>query len=218
MTPKAAFDNIISRVECLLTLYAELDTGVVFKASVGERATLNDDVLRAALVMAVAALDRYVHDRVTKRIIQAYKNRNLTHAQETFSIPVSIAITIAAKAEKAKDSKKQVRAANIVRNEVQQILHSRPFQSWRDIEFAFALIGKTGIPGLIQGQLKLATIKPLETSLAKINRTRNLIVHEGHLRRHKRGGKPSLLDIDAQTVRTAISTLKQLVDGLEAVV
>ncbi len=217
MTPKAAFDNIMERADRLVALHKELAGGLALAAAFTnpQRDVLNDDVLRSALVQAVAALDRYVHDRVTKGIISAYRNRELNGEQEKFSIPVSLAIEIAAKASSARHSPKQTRAANLVRNQIQEVLHKRPFQSWRDIEAAFLLIGITGLASQIQTARGLHDFTPIRTKLTTIIRTRNLIVHEGHIRRHKRGGKPTLLEIEAATVTGAILFLKGLANDLD---
>jgi len=217
MTPKAAFDNIVERAERLVAFHGEMAAGlaIVNPMTGPQRNVLNDDLLRSALVLAVAALDRYVHDRVTKGIASAYKKGNLNREQEEFSIPVSLAFEIATRASRAQGEQKQTRAANLVRNQVQEILHKRPFQSWREIEVAFSLIGITGLAGHIQNAAHLGDIGPYKNQLNEIVRTRNLVVHEGHIRRHKRGGKSTLLEIDSATVTGAITYIKGFVGHLE---
>lgn len=217
MTPKQAFDQIVDRAERLVALNGELAGGLALATAMpaAQRSILNDDVLRSSLVLAVSALDRYVHDRVTKGVAAAYRGPSLTREQEEFSIPVSVAFTIARKAARSAQTARQTRAANIVRNQIQEMLHQRPFQSWREIEFAFSLIGITGLAGRIQAAMRLPNIAPIRSQLNEIIRTRNLIVHEGHIRRHKRGGKPILLEIEAASVNTAIAFLKQFVGHLE---
>ena len=217
MTPKAAFDNIVERAERLLALHGDLAGGLAINAAMTapQRTILNDDVLRSALVLAVAALDRYVHDRVTKGIAGAYRRGNLNREQEEFAIPVSLAFDIARRAAGAQGQAKQTRAANLVRNQVQQILHKRPFQSWREIEVAFSLIGIGGLAGHIQNAEHLADFPPYKNRLNELVRTRNLIVHEGHIRRHQRGGKSTLLPIDSASVTEAIEFIKGLVGHLE---
>jgi hypothetical protein len=217
VTAKTAFDNIIGRAEQLVKLHSDLAAGLQLTSqfSASERESLVCDVLRSALVLAVSAIDRYVHDRVTKEILQAYRTDDLTSAQENFKIPVSAALRIAEKAATAKKTNKQVRAANVVRHEIQEDLHKRPFQSWRDIEYAYSLLGVTGFDGKVQSALQLPNLKPLKSTFASIQRTRNLISHEGHLKRHKRGGKVVLMELDSATVSVAISTLKDVVRALE---
>jgi RiboL-PSP-HEPN len=218
MSPKAAFDNIVERAASILALHGELAGGLAVPAAIiaSQRAILHDDLLRSALVLAVAALDRYVHDRVTKGIAAAYRRGNLNREQEEFSIPVSLAFEIAARATKAQGDPKQSRHANLVRNEVQEILHKRPFQSWREIEVAFLLIGISGLAGHIQNAAHLGNMGPYKNQLNDIVRTRNLIVHEGHIRRHQRGGKSTLLEITSASVTEATDFLKGFVGHLEA--
>ena len=125
MSPKDAFDNIIKRAENQLALHTALAAGIaVAGLTAAERTTLQSDVLRAALVTAVSALDRYVHDRVTKNIIAAYKSASLNREQEDFNLPLSVAIAVARKAAAATGDK-QVRAANLIRVELQELLHKR---------------------------------------------------------------------------------------------
>jgi hypothetical protein len=216
MTPKAAFDNIIDRAEAMLQLYDALRvTGGVSTVPTNRLNSAQDDLLRAALVQSVAALDRYVHDRITKSIVAAYRNRPLNKEQANFSIPVSIALKIANKVAAARASKTQIRPANVVRNAIQEVLHKRPFQSWNEIEKAFALIGITGLKGHIQRNRGLANLDAEIAHLSGLVRTRNLIVHEGHIRRHQRGGKATLLPITASEVRGGIQFLRALVNDLQ---
>ncbi len=218
MTPKAAFDQIVARAEHLIALNGELTGGLPLTThlTASDRTFLNDDVLRCALVLVVSALDRYVHDRVTKGVAAAFKNPTLTREQEDFAIPVKLAFEIAAKASKSNQFPRQTRAANIVRNQIQELLHKRPFQSWREIEIAFSLIGITGIAGHIQNAMGVGSIAPVKEQLNSIVRTRNLIVHEGHIRRHQRGGRPTLLEITSVEVTAAVTFLKQIVNHLES--
>jgi len=120
-----------------------------------------DDFLRSALVMAVSALDRYVHERVVRKIIAAYKNADLTREQETLAIAAPVVIGLGKKILEARrqNEGQQFRPANIIRNELQEFLHTRPFQSWREISFAFSLIGIRGFDGKVQdGYVILGTV------------------------------------------------------------
>jgi hypothetical protein len=121
-----------------------------------------DDLLRASLTFGVSALDRYVHERVVKGIVAALKARSLTKQQEELSVPARVAITISEEIRKAKKSGTNIRTANIVRRKLQELLHRRPFQSWRELEYAFALLGITNLSGQLQVAYGLGDIKPVK--------------------------------------------------------
>ena len=106
-----------------------------------------DDLLRSALVLGVSALDRYVHERVIRGIVKALRKPDLNQTQEEFSIPASLSLEITQALQDAARKKYKLRPANEIRNKVQDILHTRPFQSWREIQFAFELLGITNLAG-----------------------------------------------------------------------
>jgi hypothetical protein len=176
-----------------------------------------DDMLRAAHVFAISALDRYVHERVCKGIITAYRRRELSREQKDFSIPLKLAMDTADSLRKAAKQNKQTRPANEFRNTVQEMLHRRPFQSWRDIEYAFCLIGVKGIAGRIQESKGIASIDSYRAQLAKIVDRRHRIVHEGDLPRHQRGGQATKAAITPKYVKDAIEFIEDFVSELEKV-
>lgn len=176
-----------------------------------------DDLLRGALVLGVSALDRYVHERVVKGIIAALKEVKLSKNQEEFKIPAVIAIRISEAVARAGREGKKVRPSNEVRKKIQDVLHQRPFQSWREVEYAFSLIGINGLSGIIQNEYKLDNIEPVKNQLNKIVARRNLIAHEGDLIRHKRGGNVRPNEIGPKFVRDSFTFLDDLVNKLETV-
>jgi hypothetical protein len=113
------------------------------------------DLLRSAIVYGVSALDRYIHERVVHNIITALKKTPRTKQQDNFSIPVTTAIKITEAVSKARRAGNNVRPANEVRNKIQEILHQRPFQSWREIEYAFELLGVSNFAGQLQTAMNI---------------------------------------------------------------
>lgn len=176
-----------------------------------------DDLLRSAHVFAVSALDRYVHERVCKGIIAAYRNGSLLKEQNDFSIPLKLAMEAADALRKAQKEGKQVRPANEFRKAVQEILHKRPFQSWRDIEYAFRLIGVSGLAGDIQANKGLSDLTSYKKQLALVVERRHRIVHEGDLPRHQRGGQAIKASITPKQVNDAINYIEDLVAELEKI-
>lgn len=176
-----------------------------------------DDMLRASLTFGVSALDRYVHERVIKGIVKALKSGTLTKQQEEFSIPDTTAIKISDEALAAHKAGKNIRTANIVRKKVQDLLHKRPFQSWREVEYAFNLLGITNLSGQLQTSFAVGDIKPIKTQLNQIASCRNSIVHEGDLVKHERGGLVRIQPISRKYVEDTLNFLDQFVGHLETV-
>ena len=176
-----------------------------------------DDQLRAALTFGVSALDRYVHERVVKGIIPALKKQPLTKQQEEFSLPVSTAIQLAEEAVAARKNGANIRPANIVRKKVQELLHKRPFQSFREIEYAFCLLGIKDLSAQLQRAYRVGDLKAQKDQLGKIAMRRNQIVHEGDLIRHERGGQLKWHPISRKYVSESLDFLDQFVTHLEGV-
>lgn len=176
-----------------------------------------DDLLRSSLTFGVSALDRYIHERIIKGFVTAYRAGNLNKQQKEFTIPATLAMDIVEKTRKANQNGATVRPANEVRKAVQEILHKRPFQSWREVEYGFCLIGVTGLAGKLQGTLGVGDFTPIKRQLNKIAERRNHIVHEGDLARHQRGGGVKAQHIERKFVEDSLTFLDGFVAALEQV-
>lgn len=180
-----------------------------------------DDLLRSAVVFSVSALDRYVHERVVRKIVSSLRNAELNRRQAELQIPASVAVEItdAVIRERQRNNKSTFRPANIIRRRLQLILHRRPFQSWSDIEHAFALIGITGLDGKLQNSLHLPDLKQLKAELDNILKKRNHIAHEGDLVRHQRNGNAHIRKnpISPKEVEDAIAHIDRLVVELDKI-
>ncbi|WP_420426819.1 hypothetical protein [Algiphilus sp.] len=175
------------------------------------------DMLRAAVVYGVSALDRYIHERVVQNIVAALKRTPRTKQQEDFSIPVTTAIQITEAMSRARRAGQNVRPANEVRKKVQELLHQRPFQSWREVEYAFKLLGITNLAGQLQGAMGLGDISPVRNQLNQIVARRNHIVHEGDIVRHQRGGNLRPRELQPAFVNQSLDFLDDFVGHLEQV-
>ena len=180
-----------------------------------------DDLLRSAVVLGVSALDRYVHERVVRTIVSALRRKKLSRPQKGLQIPASVAVEIADTVirERRKNPDGNFRPANIIRKRLQVIFHKRPFQSWSDIEWAFALIGTTGLDGKLQKALHSADLKQFKSTLDNILKRRNQIAHEGDLVRHERTGHAHVRKnpIGPKEVEDAIAYLDKLVAELDRI-
>ncbi len=176
-----------------------------------------DDMLRASLTFGVSALDRYVHEVVIKKIVNALKNGNLTKRQEEFCLPAVLAIRITEEVARARRDRKTVRPANAVRKKIQEVLHKKPFQSWREIQYAYELIGITNLDGQLQSAYGSADIKEQKAQLGRIVRKRNFIVHEGDLVRHERGGNVRKNPLARKFVEESLDFLDEFTNKLDCV-
>jgi hypothetical protein len=177
-----------------------------------------DDQLRAALTFGVSALDRYVHERVVKGIVAALKKPNPNKEQREFVIPVSTAIKISAESVKAAKENKRLRPTNIIRKQVQVLLHKKPFQSYREIEYAFKLLGINNLSGQLQTAYGTGDLRAVKIQLANIAKRRNQIVHEGDLVVHERGGQVKWHVIERKYVADSLDFLDLFVAHLDSVV
>ncbi len=181
------------------------------------------DLLRSSLTIGVSALDRYVHERVVKNVVKALKRSNLNSSQRDFSISAALAIRMAGTIASARNGRErgrrrtQVRPANEIRKAIQDLLHKRPLQSWREIQYAFELIGIQGFDGKIQAAYHLRDISPLRSRLNKIVERRNFIVHEGDLIRHERGGQVKRRPLARKYVADTLDFLDSFVRHLDGI-
>lgn len=205
----------IDRVDSRAAVIVLRDGSDLSKADFSTRAL--DDVLRASIMLIVSGLDRYVHERVVKGIVPALRNSNRNRTQEEFSIPASLTLEVTRALQEASRKGETLRPANEVRKKVQEIVHLRPFQSWREIVFAFELLGITDLAGQLQAAYGIGDIGLIRDELDSIIRRRNWIVHEGDLVRHKRGGDAKLHAVTPAFVRQSLGFVDDLASKLDEV-
>jgi methylmalonyl-CoA mutase cobalamin-binding subunit len=175
------------------------------------------DLSRSALALGVSAFDRYVHERVVKRIVRALRKKDLSRIQQDLVMPAVASLRVAQATVKARKASKPFRPANEIRKALQETLHRRPFQNWRELDYAFNLIGITNLETQLRARYGVNSLKPKHGQLNSIATRRNRITHEGDLVRHERGGKVRPNPIDPKIVREALDFLDTLVGHLEAV-
>ncbi len=176
-----------------------------------------DDLLRSSITLGVSGLDRYVHERVIRGIVKSLRKPDLNRTQEGFSVPASLALEVTKALQIAHRKGKMLRPANEIRNKIQEIIHSRPFQSWREIEAAFELLGENNFSGKLQTAYAVGDIGPIKRELGSIIRRRNWIVHEGDLVRHKKGGDARCNEIAPKFVREGLVFIDDLAEKLETI-
>lgn len=178
-----------------------------------------DDLLRAALTFGISALDRYVHERVVRGIIPALRRRDLLGPQKRLAMPAVFTLQICDIVQRAHRRNETVRPANEVRKRIQELLHTKPFQSWEQIRDAFQLLGVMRFPSQVKqafpGQ-RLAADE-IRKRLNDIVHRRNRIVHEGDLFRRARGGAGSQRHISKGYVAESLDFLDDFVESLDSI-
>lgn len=178
-----------------------------------------EDLLRSAITFGISAIDRYVHERIVKAFVSAFRATELTKGQREFQVPATLAIDIVNRVHRARQAARNIRPANEIRKVVQQTLHKRPFQSWREIEYGFTLIGCKDLGKALKTahSLSAGDLDAIKDQLNKIVARRNQIVHEGDLPRHQRGGQVYAQEIRRLWVQESLDFVKDFVAKLEAV-
>jgi hypothetical protein len=170
------------------------------------------ELLRAAHVTIVAALDRYCHELIVSRVVAALEDSNHTQELRKLAIPV-IEVHKAVKHGR----KKGARPMNIVRQAIQDQLHRDTFQKPDDVVRGLKIIGVENLWPTCATEMG-CTANDIVTRLRDIVDRRNKIVHEGDIVRHKRGGKIRYRKITPRQVAKDIVWIGDLVDAIEAAV
>lgn len=168
------------------------------------------ELLRAAHVTIVAALDRYCHERILSRCIKTLQNsKSCSSELRKIALPILDVHKAVAHARKP-----DTRPMNIIRASLQDVLYKRTFQSPNEIAQGLSIIGATNLWNECATQMGCSP-KDITTRLDKIVARRNKMVHEGDIVRHKRGGKVRYGKITPKQVANDVIWLSTLVDAIE---
>jgi len=172
------------------------------------------ELLRASVVAAVSALDRYMHDLVLENSwkLLSKSEANIPKELKKLNIPaleVKRALTKIKKDPKA-------RPGNQIKKAIQVELHSSTFQGSGGIDKCVALLGVanfwTNVSNLIQGN---PGSKAVQDQLNKIVNRRNQIVHEADLERKISSKKDMLRDITRKNANDYVTWIRQFVSAVD---
>lgn len=180
------------------------------------------ELLRAALVTALSALDRYCHEVLVSRVIARVQRaeRNWPAELKKVSIPLSSVKEAVkhAKVRKGVGGKVRTRPMNIVRRCLQDQFHRRlTLQKPDDIARTLSMVGVTDLWAQCAKAMSIK-VSALMRRLQQIAERRDVIAHEGDLKRVRRAGKPTLNPIEPADVRSDVEWLKKLVDTMDTVI
>jgi hypothetical protein len=175
------------------------------------------DMRRLSVVMAVAALDTYMHSLVVTR---AYTQWPLPGGLARLDIAFE---ALLAQADEAKDAARRrphkSRPRVGVKKQLRDRLLRENFQSYDGVSTALGMAGLSGRWTAIGKQMSPG-MQPSEIRmrLDEIVRRRNQIVHEGDYERKERPRKAKTTPMSESQARADIDFIAQLVDAIHGVI
>jgi len=176
------------------------------------------ELLRAALVDIVSALDRYCHELVVSRIVKALgrSEKSINRELRQLYIPVLAAKAAVRHAgiRRGKGGRVRTRPMTIIRHAVQDILYRESYQAPEDIRRALRMVDIEDLWPRCAEQMHIQQAD-LIRELGRIVDRRNKIVHEGDVIRRRKGGRLILHTITRRQVRADIEFIVHLVSAME---
>lgn len=176
------------------------------------------ELLRAAIVATVSALDRYMHDIVVGR------SWTLLNAPED-DVPrelrrVMIPVLESKKALDRLRKDRKARPGNVIKQAIQKVLHRElTFQKPDDIKKGADMIGIQDFWGSVASKMNGPPQKEeVIDTLRKITARRNEIVHEADLVRKIKAKKLTLQAIDRDEAAESIDWMKEFVRAVDQVI
>jgi len=203
-----AFEESIHRARSFLTAYRQLH------GKAGQVPRSKSDLLRGAVVFAVAAMDAYIRDVVTSHLAPViardiHKKRALPERLVKI-IDGCMSTEDLIKAAYAK------RPGSHVRSAVANKLAGRAFQNVRAIDDAFLLLGIDGMVGQAAVEMKWKQGQ-LKKMLRDVAKRRHQIVHQADLRQDNRK-KRTPRRITVEFTEKAIATIEKFVRAMDGIV
>jgi RiboL-PSP-HEPN len=199
---------------CLRRAGRFLDLADLKKLPIGR---VQNDLRRMALVMAVAAIDSYMHGIVMRRVADVRRGSDLPKALARLEMPFSEFANLADASINAQRAGHRTRPWVQVKAALQKRLLKETFQSYDQVAIAFAIAGIEKAWSKVAS--KLATrAEDIKDRLGGLVLRRNQIVHEGDLQRASRPRKLRFNEIEGSSVRSDIDWVNSLIDAMEKVV
>lgn len=178
---------------------------------------VRNDLRRSALVMAVTAIDSYMHWLIYHRISDIRKEGDLPKALAGVDIEFDELAALADATIQARQQNKNTRPWVHVKRVIQHRLFQETFQGPEQLGRAFALAG------IEKGLSRSAVVLGMKTEdvkarLKEIVRRRNLIVHEGDITRATRPRKLRYNEITQASVTADVTWIGELIKAFEKVV
>lgn len=207
-TPHDAATHAIGRARRLLA---------ASRSSTGLTVSVRGDIRRLSIVMAVAALDAYMHRLIVER---AYTHQELPAVLAKLDIPFVQLLEQADEAKAAARKKPHNSRPRVaVKRQLRERLLQETFQRYEGVAKALAMSGRSRNWEAIGQELNLPmTPEEIRARLNDVIMRRNQIVHEADYRRLERPRGPGRNAITHAQARADIEFLSELIGAIHAVV
>lgn len=181
-------------------------------------AIVRGDMRRLSIVMAVAALDTYMHRLIVERAYQ--HGEQLPGALARLDVPFA---ELLAQADATKTAASAASHKTRPRVAIKRLLRDRllreTFQRYEDIGRALGMVGRSGLLPTIGQQMSPPLLpKEIRDRLNGIVTRRNQIVHEGDYRRLERPRDAARNAIRHSQARLDINFIADLINAIHTIV
>lgn len=179
--------------------------------------TVRGDMRRLGVVMAVAALDTYMHRLIVERV---YEHEELPGGLARLDISFATLLAQADEAgRRARRNPHNSRPRVSVKRELRDRLLRETFQRQQDVSRALGMAGRSGNWDAISQRLTPPrSSADVRNRLNRIVDRRNQVVHEGDYQRLERPRGPRRNGMSYNDARGDINFLADLIDAIHATV
>ena len=163
------------------------------------------DLLRAEIVLAVSALDHFVHETVRLGMLEAYRNeRPRTRSFQNFQVSIGSISGVAS----------DIPNSDWLEQEIRKSHGHRSFQSPDNIAEAVRLISESSLWNEVASRINTSR-QDIRERLILIIKRRNQIAHEADMDPSYPGVR---WPIDEQMVDSSIDSIEQIAEAIHAVI
>ena len=209
LTPRVAANLCLKRANRVLALARSLSSGPYTRQ--------RNDLRRFALVMAVTALDTYMHRAIMKAASVERSGGNLPRALRDERVPISSLEELAKAVVEGRKKGVHTRPWVRVRNTLHRALLRRTFQSFDDIGRGMSQLGVQNGWSKVAVELGTAPAE-IRERLNRIVLRRNQVVHEGDFVRQVRPQQVKYNSVDDEVVRDDVRWVSELLNAIDQVV
>lgn len=179
-------------------------------------AETRNDLRRAALVMAVTAVDSYMHWLVYRRISEVRREGDLPKSLAKLDLSFAAVASLADSAITGRQQGRDIRPWVQVKNAAQKRLLRETFQSFEQMGHAFALAGIDKAWSRVAARLG-AQVATIRARLNHLVLRRNQIVHEGDITRASRPRGVQYNEVEQAAVAAEVDWVEQLIAAIDQV-
>lgn len=203
LTPIQAASDALSRAEA----------AIKHAQTKGLPKDLSEDLARTAVVVAVGALDTYLHSAVLRKATPWKPSSGLAKLELSLDTVCDLVKEVVAARSKNSGSRPWVS----VKECLQQRMRKVTFQSPRQVEDALLMVGVRNGWAKVSKTRKVSAPK-LKQRLDALVYRRNRIVHESDLQRAERPRKVAREDVDLKRVARDVAWMRQLIVAIDQVI